>query len=152
MTVVTHNNKARHEYKVLDTFEAGIELKGSEVKSLRTGSCSIAQSYVTIEGGQAFVYGMHISEFDKSSYFKPDPDRKRRLLLHKPEINKLTGLILQKGFTIVPLKVYFNDRGFVKVQIALAKGLLHHDKRHKIRDAIVERETARELKSWRVKG
>jgi len=152
MKVITNNNKARHEYKFFDTFEAGLELKGSEVKSLRNGTCSIAESYVGIEGMQAFVYSMHIPEFDKASFFKPDPNRKRKLLLHKQEINKLMGLTAQKGYTIVPLKIYFNDKGLVKIQIALAKGMLHQDKRRKIKDAIVERETARELKNWRVKG
>jgi len=119
---------------------------------LRGGNCSIAESYVGIEGTQAFVYSLHIPEFDKSSYFKPDPDRKRKLLLHKAEIHKLMGLTAQKGFTIIPMKIYFNDKGLVKVDIALAKGMLHQDKRDKLRDKVVERETARELKNWRVKG
>ena len=134
MKQVTLNRKARHNYDVLEVFEAGIELKGSEVKSLRAGKANIQDGFVRIENGEAVLYNVHISDFEKSSYFKEDPYRPRRLLLHKRQIQRLWGLSSQKGFTIIPLRVYFNDRNWAKVEIGLCKGRKIYDKRRKIKE------------------
>jgi len=146
MQIVANNNKARHDYKIMDKFEAGIVLKGTEVKSVRTSGCTIGDSYVMIEKMQAFVHNMHIPEFVKSSYFKAEPKRTRKLLLNKQELKKLTGLITQKGLTIIPLKIYFNDKGLLKMEIAVAKGVTQYDKRARIKDEIVTREIDREMR------
>ncbi|UCD15879.1 MAG: SsrA-binding protein SmpB [Candidatus Omnitrophota bacterium] len=149
MKVVSTNRKARHNYQITETYEAGIELKGNEVKSLRARSCSIEEGFALIEGGEAFLYNMHIPEFEKSSYFKSEPKRVRKLLFHKKEIKRLFGLTAQRGFTLIPLKVYFNDKGIVKVEIALAKGRHLVDKRKKIKEEIVKKEIKRTLKRLR---
>ncbi|MBD3246762.1 MAG: SsrA-binding protein SmpB [Candidatus Omnitrophica bacterium] len=149
MRTVASNKKAKHNYDILNTWETGIELKGNEVKSLRTRGCSLDESFARVEGGEVFVYQMHIPEYEKSSVFKPDPRRTRKLLLHKREIKKLIGLTTQKGYTLIPLKVYFNDRGVAKIQLALGKGRKVFDKRKKIKEKIVQRETDRELKRYR---
>jgi SsrA-binding protein len=146
--IISTNRKAKYHYHILETYEAGIELKGSEVKSLRNRSCSIDESFVRIEAGEAFIYNMHIPEFEKTSYFKVDPKRTRKLLLHKKEIKRLSGLVTQKGFTIIPLKAYFNQRGLAKVEIALCKGRKYYDKRKKIKEEIMQRETQRILKRF----
>ena len=148
MKPVTTNRKARRDYHITEVLEAGIELKGNEVKSLRTRSCSLEDSFARIEKGEIFLYNMHIPEFEKSSYFKTDPKRVRKLLVHKREINKLIGLTLQRGFTIIPLKVYFNVKGRAKVEIALAKGKHTYDKRKKLRDDVVKKETQRTMKNF----
>lgn len=148
MKIVSTNRKARRDYDILESWEAGIALRGTEVKSLRSKSCSVEESYVSLERGELFVCNMHIPEFEKSCYFKPDPKRKRKLLVHKKEIKRLFGLTTQRGFTIIPLKVYFNDRDIAKVEIAVVKGRHTYDKRKKIKDAIVERETRRALKDF----
>jgi SsrA-binding protein len=147
--VVATNRKARKEYQILETQEAGIALRGTEVKSLRTKGCSIDDSFGRLEQGEVYLYNMHIPEFEKSSYFKPDPKRVRKLLLHKKEIERLIGFMIQRGFTMIPLRVYFNERGMAKVEIALAKGRLLYDKRRKIKEAIADREAERELKRFR---
>jgi SsrA-binding protein len=152
MQIISNNKKAYHDYTFFDKFEAGIVLKGTEVKSIRTSGCTLADSYVMVEKMQAFIHNLHIPEFAKSSYFKAEPKRTRKLLLNKQELKKLTGLITQKGLTIIPTKIYFSDKGFVKLEIATAKGTSQHDKRTKIKNAIVDREIAREMKNWRVKG
>lgn len=149
MKIVATNRKAKQDYQIMEAYEAGIALAGNEVKSLRTMSCSLNDSFVRVERGEAFLYNMHIPEFEKSSYFKPDPKRIRKLLLHKKEIKRLVGFSAQKGLTIVPLKVYFNDRGMAKVEIALAKGRHVYDKRKKIKEEIVKREIQRTLKKYR---
>lgn len=149
MKIIATNRRAKHDYQVAETYEAGIELYGNEVKSLRTKSCSLADSFGRIERGELFLHNMHIPEFEKSSYFKVEPTRARKLLVHKTEIKKLVVLTAQRGFTIVPLKIYFNDRGIVKVQIALAKGRHVFDKRRKLKDEIVKRETQRVMKQVR---
>jgi len=146
MKIISTNRKARHNYDIIQTYEAGIELKGNEVKSLRNKNCSIENSFARIENQEVILYDMHIPEYDKSSYFKTDPKRPRKLLLHKKEIEKLYGYLTRKGFTIIPLKVYFNDRGLVKLEIALAKGRLLYDKRRKIKEDIAKREIEREMK------
>ncbi|MBN3040058.1 MAG: SsrA-binding protein SmpB [Candidatus Omnitrophica bacterium] len=146
MKAVATNRKARRDYNILEVFEAGIELKGSEVKSLRSKNCSLEDSFARIDRGEIFLHNMHISEFEKTSYFKTEPKRIRKLLAHKQEIKKLTGYITQRGFTLIPLKVYFNERGIVKIEIALAKGKHSFDKRKKIKNDIIKREAQRALK------
>lgn len=152
MKLIATNRKARRDYTLLETYEAGIELKGTEVKSLRVRGCSIEEAFGRVEGGEIFLYNMHIADYEKSSYFKAEPKRTRKLLLHKKEINRLIGLIGQRGYTIIPLKIYFNDRGFVKVEISLAKGKVLYDKRRKIKEALTERETQRVLKGFNLRG
>ncbi|MCM8826769.1 MAG: SsrA-binding protein SmpB [Candidatus Omnitrophica bacterium] len=149
MKIVATNRKAKRDYDILETFEAGIELKGMEVKSLRSKGCSIDDSFCRIDRGEIFIYNMHIPEFEKSHYFKVDPKRERKILLHKKEIKRLLGLTTQKRLTIIPLKVYFNNRGLAKIDIGLAKGKRLYDKRKKIKEEIIERETKRELKRFR---
>lgn len=137
------NRKARHDYFILSTLEAGIALVGSEVKSVRQGKISLQDSYAVIDGGEAFVLNMHISPYEKSSHFVPEPKRRRKLLLHKSEIRRLTGKITEKGLTLVPLRVYLL-RGKVKIEIALARGKLKRDKRQRIAERDAEREMRRE--------
>ena len=152
MKVVATNSKAKRDYQVIEVYEAGIELKGNEVKSLRTRSCSLMDSFARIEGGELFLYNMHIPEFEKSSYFKTEPKRTRKLLVHKQEIKKLIGLTTQKGFTLIPLRVYFSGRGMAKIEMALAKGRHTYDKRKKLRDEVVEKETRRAMKNFLKRG
>ncbi|MCK9574183.1 MAG: SsrA-binding protein SmpB [Candidatus Omnitrophica bacterium] len=148
MKIIATNRKARRDYEILETYEAGIELKGTEVKSLRTRGCSIEEAFARIDGGEIFAYNLNIPEYEKSFYFRSSPKRIRKLLLHKREIKRLIGLTTQKGLTLIPLKIYFNDNNLVKIEISLAKGKLLHDKRRKIREDIADRETRRELKKF----
>lgn len=127
--LIANNKKAYHDYFIKDTYEAGIELFGTEVKSLRMGKCSLKESFIRIDNkGEVIVYGMHISPYEKGNIFNKDPLRPRKLLLHKYEINKLKAELDQKGYTIVPLKVYFKG-GLAKVEIGLAQGKKLYDKR-----------------------
>jgi len=146
--VISTNRKAKHNYDILEVYEAGIELKGSEVKSLRCRQCSIDESFARIEQGEVFLYNMHIAEFNKSSYFKPDPKRVRKLLLHKREIKRLLGLVTLKRLTLIPLKVYFNQRGIAKVELALAKGRRSYEKKKKIKENIAKEEAERALRRF----
>jgi SsrA-binding protein len=146
--IIATNRKARRDYEILETYEAGIELKGTEVKSLRTRGCSIEEAFARIDGGEVFAYNLNIPEYEKSFYFRSSPKRIRKLLLHKKEIKRLIGLTTQRGLTLIPLKIYFNDNNLVKIEISLAKGKLLHDKRRKIREEIADRETRRELKRF----
>lgn len=143
--MIANNKKAYHDYFILDTYEAGIALAGTEVKSLRMGKCSIKESFIRIENGEVYIYGMHISPYEKGNIFNKDPLRVRKLLLHKAEINKLLGKIKEKGMAIVPLKVYFNG-SLVKVEIGLAKGKKIYDKREDIAKKDQKREAQREFK------
>ena len=143
--MVANNKKAYHDYFVEDSFEAGIALHGTEVKSLRMGKCSIKESFVKIENGEVFIYGMHISPYEKGNIFNKDPLRIKKLLLHKYEINKIQGKLAEKGFTLVPLKVYFKG-SLVKVAIGLAKGKKQYDKRQDIAKKDQRREAQREFK------
>ena len=118
--MIANNKKAYHDYFIEETYEAGIALHGTEVKSLRMGKCSIKESFVRIENEEVYIYGMHISPYEKGNIFNRDPLRVKKLLLHKSEIRKMKGKIAEKGYTLVPLKVYFN-RSLVKVEIGLAK-------------------------------
>lgn len=143
--LIANNKKAYHDYEILETYEAGIDLAGTEVKSMRMGKCSIKEAYVRIDDMQAFVYGMHISPYEKGNIFNRDPLRTRRLLLHKNEIRKLFGQVQQRGVTIVPLKVYFSGQ-YVKVLIGVARGKKLYDKRRDIAKKDMKREAAREFK------
>jgi SsrA-binding protein len=136
------NRKARHDYFLMDRFEAGIALVGCEVKSVREGNVSLQDSYAVIEDGEAFILNMHISPYEKSAYFVPDSKRTRKLLLHKSEIRRLTGKVAEKGLTLVPLRVYL-VRGKAKVEIALARGKPKRDKRQDIAKRDAEREMRR---------
>ena len=129
--LIANNKKAYHDFFIEDTFEAGISLHGTEVKSLRMGKCSIKEAFVRIENGEVFVYGMHISPYEKGNIFNKDPLRVKKLLMHRYEINKLMGKIKEKGLTLVPLKVYFKG-SLVKVEIGLARGKKLYDKREDI--------------------
>ena len=129
--LIANNKKAYHDYFIEETYEAGIALHGTEVKSLRMGKCSIKESFVRIENEEVYIYGMHISPYEKGNIFNRDPLRVKKLLLHKSEIRKMKGKIAEKGYTLVPLKVYFN-RSLVKVEIGLAKGKKLYDKRQDI--------------------
>lgn len=144
--VLLHNRKARHLYDLSEAIEAGIELKGSEVKSLREGGGSIAESWVGVRGGELYVMGMTIPPFSKAGAWNEPQTRERRLLLHKREIAKYAGASTVKGMTIVPTKVYLNARGKVKVEIALGRGRSQGDKRAAIRERDVKRELEREYK------
>lgn len=143
--LIANNKKAYHDYFIEDTYEAGIELAGTEVKSMRMGKCSIKESFVQIEHGEVFVYGMHISPYEKGNIFNKDPLRTRRLLLHQYEIRKIAAKIAEKGFTLVPLKVYFKG-SLVKVEIGIAKGKKLYDKRQTIAKNDQRREAEREFK------
>ena len=141
--LIANNKKAYHDYFILDTYEAGIALHGTEVKSLRMGKCSIKESFIQIENGEVFIYGMHISPYEKGNIFNKDPLRVKKLLLHKTEINKLLGKTQEKGMSIVPLKVYLKG-SLVKVEIGLAKGKKLYDKRQDITKKDQKREAERE--------
>jgi len=143
--VVAQNRKARHDYFIEQTIEAGIVLSGTEVKSIRAGKVSLKDSYANVKNGEVFIYGMHISPYEQGNIFNKDPLRDRKLLLHRAEINKLIGYIQQKGMTLVPLEVYFKN-GKVKIELGIAKGKKLYDKREDIakRDAL--REIDRRLK------
>lgn len=143
--LIANNKKAYHDYFILEEFEAGIALHGTEVKSLRQGSCSIKEAFIRIENGEIFIYGMHVSPYEKGNIFNKDPLRVRKLLMHKKEINKLLGKIKEQGNTIVPLKVYFKN-DLVKVEIGLAKGKKLYDKRDDIAKKDQKREAQRDFK------
>lgn len=143
--LIANNKKAYHDYFILDTYEAGIALHGTEVKSLRMGKCSIKESFVRVEHGEVFIYGMHISPYEKGNIFNKDPLRVRKLLLHSFEIRKLIGKMKEKGITLMPLKVYFKG-SLVKLEVGLAKGKKLHDKREGIAKKDQMREARREFK------
>ena len=145
MKLVANNKKAYHDYFVEEKVEAGLVLHGTEVKSLRMGKCSIKESFIRIENGEVFVYGMHISPYEKGNIFNKDPLRIKKLLLHKAEINKMTGKIKEKGFTIVPLQVYFKE-GKAKMEIGLCRGKKLYDKRQDIAKKDQKREAEKEFK------
>ena len=143
--LIANNKKAYHDFFILDTYEAGIALHGTEVKSLRMGKCSIKESFIRIDDGEVFIYGMHISPYEKGNIFNKDPMRIRKLLLHKTEIHKLLGNIKEKGMAVVPLKVYLKG-SLVKVEIGLAKGKKLYDKRDDIAKKDQQREAQRDFK------
>lgn len=143
--LIANNKKARFDYFIEETYEAGIVLHGTEVKSLRMGKCSIKESFIRIENGEVFVYNMHISPYEKGNIFNKDPLRVRKLILHKSEINKLMGQLATKGYTIVPLDIYFKG-SLVKVSIGLARGKKLYDKRQDIAKKDQRRENERDFK------
>lgn len=143
--LIANNKKAYHDFFIDETYECGIALHGTEVKSMRMGKCSIKEAFVRIEDGEVFVYGMHVSPYEKGNIFNKDPLRVKKLLLHKYEINKLLGKIKEKGYTLVPLQVYFKD-GKVKVEIGLARGKKLYDKREAIAKKDQRREAEKEFK------
>ena len=143
--LIANNKKAYHDFFIDETYECGIALHGTEVKSMRMGKCSIKEAFVRIEDGEVFVYGLHVSPYEKGNIFNKDPLRVKKLLLHKYEINKLLGKIKEKGYTLVPLQVYFKD-GKVKVEIGLARGKKLYDKREAIAKKDQRREAEKEFK------
>lgn len=143
--LVANNKKVYHEYFLEETYEAGISLAGTEVKSIRMGKCSIKESFIRIEKDEVFIYGMHISPYEKGNIFNKDPLRPKKLLMHKAEIRKLLGKIAEKGYTLVPVEVYMKN-GLVKVQVALAKGKKLYDKRADIAKKDMRREAERDFK------
>ena len=143
--LIANNKKAYHDYFLEETFEAGISLVGTEVKSLRMGKCSVKEAFVRIDNGEIFIYQMHISPYEKGNIFNRDPLRPRKLLLHKAEIRKLGQKIREKGYTIVPVEVYFSNSR-VKLKIALARGKKLYDKRDTIAKKDMKREVEREFK------
>ena len=144
--LVANNKKAYHDYFIDDKYETGIELYGTEVKSVRMGKCSIKEAFVRIENGQVYIYGMHISPYEKGNIFNKDPLRQRKLLMHRREIDKLLSKIKEKGFTLVPLQVYFKG-SLVKVEIGLARGKKLYDKRDDIAKKDAKREMERSFKA-----
>ena len=144
--LIAKNPVAYHNYTINDTIEAGIVLTGTEIKSIRAGKVNLKDTYVNIKNGEAFIYGMHISPYEHGNIFNKDPLRTRKLLLNKREINKLLGSITQKGFSIIPTKLYFNNN-FVKLEIGIGKGKKLYDKREDIAKKDAERKIQRTLKN-----
>ena len=143
--LIANNKKAYHDYFIEEKYEAGMSLAGTEVKSLRMGKCSLKESFIRVENGELFIYGMHISPYEKGNIFNKDPLRVRKLLLHRHEINRIAGQMTQKGYTIVPLQVYFKG-SLVKVEIALARGKKLYDKRQDIAKKDMRREAEKDFK------
>lgn len=146
MKLIANNKKAFHDYFIEDTYEAGIALAGTEVKSLRMGKCSIKESFIRVENGEVYIYGMHISPYEKGNIFNKDPFRVRRLLLHKKEIVKLSSKIQQDGLTLVPLSLYYKNQ-YVKVELGLCKGKKLYDKREADAKKNAKRDIDRALKT-----
>lgn len=142
---ITVNRAVRHEYFVLETYEAGIELYGTEIKSIRNGSVNLKESWADIQNGEVFINGMHISPYEKGNIFNKDPFRVRKLLLHKKEINKLAGKIKQEGLTLIPLSLYFKKQ-YVKVELGLCKGKKLYDKRESMAKRDAKRDIDRAMK------
>lgn len=146
---ITVNKKARHEYFIDETYEAGIVLRGAEIKSIRAGRVNLRDSYARIEDGEAWVYNMHIAPYQqRSSHEELDPKRPRKLLLRKREIGRLAGLVAQKGYTLIPLRLYLK-RNLAKLELGVARGKKQYDKRRDIKRREAEREIERALKRWR---
>jgi SsrA-binding protein len=146
--IIADNRKARHDYHLLDTWEAGIALLGTEVKAIREGRVNLRDSYGRVENGEIWLYGVHISPYSHRGYAQHDATRRRKLLLHRAEIRKLIGQTVEKGHTLVPLRMYFKD-GRIKVALSLAKGKQAHDKRETIKRREIERETRAAVKERR---
>ena len=146
--VIATNKKARHDFFVEDTYEAGIVLKGSEVKSIRAGRINLRDSYARVKRGEVFVYNMHISPYSHATYDRPDPMRVRKLLLKKREIRKLVGMVSEKGFTLVPLRVYFNERGRAKLELGVCKGKKLYDKRAALKKRDAQRDLERAMRDY----
>ena len=147
MSAVATNKKAYHNYHILDKWECGIALIGPEVKSIRAGNVSFADSFAHMDGEEVFLYHLHINPYEQASYNNAEPDRVRKLLLHKKEIERIKGLLTRKGLTLVPTKIYFNNRGLLKVELGLAEGKKLYDKRADIKKKQVNREIDRAVKN-----
>lgn len=143
--VVVRNKKARHEFHIVDTYEAGLVLRGPEVKSIRAGKASLAEAFARVEGGEVWLHGMHITPYDPAGRWNHDPLRPRKLLLHAEEIRRLIGAVQEKGLALVPLELYFR-RGHAKLALALARGKQLHDKRETLKRRSHEREMQREMR------
>ena len=143
---IAKNRRAFHDYEILETYEAGIELTGTEVRSLRENNCQLADCFALIRNGEVWLNNVHISPYSNGSIFNPDPDRRRKLLLHKKQIRYLDAKVAEKGLAIVPLKMYFNEDGRVKVELALARGKKLYDKRASMKERDTKREIDRALK------
>lgn len=149
MNIIARNKKALFDYEILETYEAGIALLGSEVKALRKGRVNLKDSFIKIVKGEAFVFGMHISYLETTyTYFKPNETRDRKLLLHRKQIDKLFGTVMQESLSIVPLKIYFNGANRAKLEIALVKGKNLHDKRESIKRKMLDREARANMKNY----
>ena len=146
--LIANNKKAYHDFFIDETYECGIALHGTEVKSMRMGKCSIKEAFVRVENGEVYVYGMHITPYEKGNIFNKDPLRVRKLLLHRYEINKIEAKLKEKGLTLVPLKVYFKD-SLVKIEIGMARGKKLYDKRSDIASRDAKREVERRMKEER---
>jgi SsrA-binding protein len=146
---IATNRKARRDYEVLESLECGIELKGSEVKSLRAAQINLNDSFARFEGSEIFLYNAHISHYAQASYLNVDPDRHRKLLLHKKQIERINGKLTQKGLTLIPLKIYFNDRGFAKIELGLCKGKKLYDKRETVKRRETDKLLRRVIKDRR---
>ncbi|MEO2069292.1 MAG: SsrA-binding protein SmpB [Desulfurobacteriaceae bacterium] len=144
------NKKAYYDYEILEKYEAGIALKGTEVKSLREGKANLRDAFVRIENGEAFLFNAYIAPYTHGNLFNHEPTRTRKLLLHKSEIKRLLGKTQEKGLTIIPLRMYFNNRGKVKVEIALARGKKKYDKREAIKRREMEREAQKAMKYFKL--
>lgn len=149
--IIATNKKAFRDFLLLERWECGIALKGGEVKSLREGGVNFTDSFARVDGGEVFLYNLHISPYAQASHLNVEPARPRKLLLHKREISKVSGQIAQKGFILIPTKIYFNKRGFAKVELALGKGKKVYDRREDIKKRDLEREVKRAVRS-RQKG
>lgn len=149
MKTIVVNRKARHDYQIVETVEAGIVLLGNEVKSLREGRANLRDSFATVENGEVILRGLHISPYSHATYDKPDPRRDRKLLLNKREIRRLVGKTKEKGLTLIALKLYFNDRGKAKVELALARGKRQYDKRQSMAERDAKRQVERAMKQPR---
>jgi len=149
MKVVAENKKAFFNYEILEKLEAGISLLGSEVKSIREGRVSLKESFADIKEGEVYLLNCHISPYEAANRFNHDPMRPRKLLLHRQEIKRLTGKIKEKGLTLIPTRIYLNDKGKVKVEIALARGKRAYEKKEAIKARDLERELRAEMKRWR---
>ncbi len=148
MKVIATNKKAYHDYEIIETYEAGIELKGTEIKSVRNHAVNLKDSFAKVENGEVWLYNMHISPYDYGNIHNHDPRRKRRLLLKKREINRLAGLTSRGGYTLIPLKMYLKGK-WAKIELAVAKGKKKYDKRQAIKEREVRRELDRALKEFR---
>lgn len=144
---VATNRKARHDYHIEETLEAGISLQGTEVKSMRAGKINLRDSYARAEGGEVLLYGMHIAPYDHGNRWNHEPTRTRKLLLHRDQIRRLIGRVREQGFTLIPLSAYFTPRGHAKIELAIARGKKTWDKREDIAKRDVEREVRRSLKT-----
>ena len=143
---IAENRKARHEYQILDSIECGLVLRGSEVKSLRNGKCSLDEAYGRLRDGELFLLGCDIPEYKQAVFWGHEPKRPRKLLMHRRELNRFVGKSKEKGLTLVPLKMYFNERGLVKCTLALCKGLQLHDKRQVMKNKEARREIERAVR------